>query len=78
MAAELCALNLFFGRGNELQMYHGNILLMDNKHSKLFVVKQPNYADLCLKCNKMRLVAGLMRSPRPPSRNGGSTSNLVR
>jgi len=76
MAAKLCALNLFFGLGNELQMYHGNILSMDNKHSKLFVVKQPNYADLCLKCNKIRLAAGLMRSPRPPSqwciaKNGG-------
>ena len=29
--AKLCALNLFFGRDNELQICHGNILLMDNK-----------------------------------------------
>ena len=33
-AAKLCALNLFIGRNNELQLhvYHGNFLLMDNKH----------------------------------------------
>ena len=40
MAAKLCALNLFFGRDNELQIYHGNLLLMDNKQRKLFVIKQ--------------------------------------
>ena len=40
MAGKLCALNLFFGRDNELQIYHGNFLLMDNKHRKLFVIKQ--------------------------------------
>jgi len=34
-AAKLCALNHFFGRDNELQTYHGNVILMDNKHSKL-------------------------------------------
>jgi len=40
-AAKLCALNRFFlGRDNELQLHHGNILLMDNKHRKLFVIKQ--------------------------------------
>ena len=39
-AAKLCALNLFFGRDNELQIYHGNFLLLDNKHRKLFVIKQ--------------------------------------
>jgi len=30
--AKLCALNLFFGRDNELKIYHGNFLIMDNKH----------------------------------------------
>jgi len=35
-----CALNLFFGRHNELQPYHEHFLLMDNKHRKLFVIKQ--------------------------------------
>ena len=37
-----CVLKIFlFGRDNESQMYHGNFLtLMDNKHRKLFVVKQ--------------------------------------
>jgi len=39
-AAKLCALNLFFGRDNELQVYHGNFLLMDNKHMKVIVNKQ--------------------------------------
>ena len=29
----------FFGRYNELQIYHGNFLLMDIKHRKLFVIK---------------------------------------
>jgi len=38
-AAKLCVLNLFFGRYNELQIYHGNFLLMDSKHRKLFVIK---------------------------------------
>jgi len=40
MAAKLCALDLLFGRDNELRIYHGNFHLMDNKHSKLFVIKQ--------------------------------------
>jgi len=39
---------LRFGRDSELQIYHGNFLLMDNKHRKLFVVKQLKGANLCL------------------------------
>ena len=39
-AAKLCALNLFFGLDNELQTCHGDFLLMDSKHGKLFVVEQ--------------------------------------
>ena len=39
-AAKLCTLDLFFGRDNELQIYHGNVLLMDNKQRELFVIKQ--------------------------------------
>ena len=36
-----CALNIFFGRDNELQIYHGIFLLIiDNKHRKLIVIKQ--------------------------------------
>ena len=42
-AARLCALNLFFGRVSELQIYRGNFLLMDNKHGKLFVIKQSKW-----------------------------------
>ena len=72
----MCALNIFFGRVNELQIYHGNFLLMDNKHRKSFVIKQSKgcTANLCLKCTKMRLAAELcpdpLRSPRPSSRDG--------
>jgi len=33
--AKLC-----FSTGNELQICHGNFLLMDNKHGKLFVIQQ--------------------------------------
>jgi len=36
------ALNLFFGRASELQIYHGNILLVDNEHRKSFVTEQSN------------------------------------
>ena len=39
MAAKLCALNIYFDRDNKLQIYHGNFLLMDNKHRKLFIKK---------------------------------------
>jgi len=35
---KLWAVNLFFGRENELQIHHGNFYLMDNKHRKLFVI----------------------------------------
>jgi len=55
-AAKLCALNVFFGRDNELQIYHGNFLLMDNKHRQLFVIKQ---SKGCKFMPKIRLVAGL-------------------
>jgi len=41
-AAKSAALNLFFGRNSELQIYHGNFL-MDNKHMKLFVIKQSKW-----------------------------------
>jgi len=42
-AAKWRALNLesfFLGWENELQIYHGNFLLMDNKRRQLLVVKQ--------------------------------------
>ena len=75
-AAKLCA--LIFDRDNELQIYHRNFLLMDNKHSKLFVIKNQKGANLRLKCIKMCLTAShcpdplgeLMRSPRPTSQSG--------
>ena len=39
-AAKLCAVDLFFGRDNELQIRHANLLLMDNKRRKLFAIEQ--------------------------------------
>ena len=74
-----CSPMFFFGRGNELQIYHRNILLVDNKHWKLFVIKQSKCANLCLKCTKIRLAARLrpthwgerMHSSRPHRPNGG-------
>jgi len=75
---KLCALNLFFGRVKELQVYRENFLLMHNKHRKLFVTE----------CTKMRLAAGLHPDPlgellqsalpqaaKPPSYNGWPASN---
>ena len=53
-AAKLCDLNLFFG-WDEFQIYHGNFLLMDNKHRELFAIKQSKGANLCLKCTIIRL-----------------------
>jgi len=45
-AANLCALNLL-GRDNELQIYHGNFLLMDNKHRKLFLLSRVKRVQIC-------------------------------
>jgi len=42
-AAELCALNHFIGLDNELQIHHGKFSLMNNKHRKLFVIKQSKW-----------------------------------
>jgi len=36
----------FFGWDNELQIYHRNFLLMDNKHRKSFVIKQSKQCKL--------------------------------
>jgi len=33
----------FFGRDNELHIYHRNFLLMDTEHKKLFVIKQSKW-----------------------------------
>ena len=37
----------FFRSCNELQTYHGNFLLMDNKHRKLFVITQSKGLQIC-------------------------------
>jgi len=50
--------NPFLGRYNELQIYHGNFLLMDNKHRKLFVISNQKDANICLKCTEIHLPAG--------------------
>jgi len=40
-----CVLKIFFfGRDNELQIYHGNFLLMYDKHRKLFVKRVQIFA----------------------------------
>jgi len=44
-AAKLCAVDLFFGRDNELQIRHANLLLIDNKRKKLFVIEQSDCAN---------------------------------
>jgi len=63
----------FCSRGSESQIYHGNFLLMDSKHRKLFVIKQSKGCRfMSKKCTKIHLAAGLcpdplgelMRSPR--------------
>jgi len=55
----LCALNLFFDRDKELQIYHGNFLLMDNKHRKLFVIKQTKGRKFMPKMHQNLSAAGL-------------------
>ena len=81
-AAKLCALDLFFDRDSELQIYHGNFLLMHNRHRKLFVIKQPKGSKFMPKIHQntfgSRALPGpvggglmQMHSRRPSSRNGG-------
>ena len=65
-------LNLFFCRDNELQICHGNFLLMDNKHKKLFVIKQSKGCKYMSKMHQNTFGGReLMRSPGSPSQNGG-------
>jgi len=52
--AKLCALNLFFGEDNDSQIYHGNFLLMDNKHRKLFVIKQSKVCKFMYRMHRYR------------------------
>jgi len=62
-AAKFCALSLFFSRDNELQTYHGNFLLMDNKHRKLFVTEQSKGRKFMPKCTEIRLAYALPQTP---------------
>ena len=85
-AAKLCALNLHFCPDNGLHIYHGNVLLMDNKHMKLLVIKQSKGCILCLQCTKIRLTAGLrpdplrelMRSPTSQPQWGPTSNQMER
>ena len=73
-AAKLCALNLFFRPDNELQICHGNFLLMDNKRRKLFVIRQSKGCKFLPKMRQNTLAhtrQGAYALPRSPSRNGG-------
>jgi len=67
---------------HQLQIYHGNILLMDNKHRKVFVIKQSKGCKFMPKIHQntfgSRALPGpvggglmQMHSRRPSSRNGG-------
>ena len=66
----------FFGRDSELQIYHRNFLIVDNKHRKLFAIKQSKRCKCVPKMHQNTFggragsLRELMRSPRPPSRNG--------
>jgi len=80
-AAKLCALNLIFRRGQWLQIYRGNDILMDNKYRKLFEIKQSNGCRFILKMQQNTFcgrappgpAGGAYALPRPPSRNGRHT-----
>jgi len=41
------------GQKYTLEIYHGNILSMENKHSKCFIVKQSKGSNLGLKCARI-------------------------
>ena len=51
----------FFSTTNYRYISHGNFLLVDNKHKKLFVIKQSNGANLCLKWTRIRWGSGRTR-----------------
>jgi len=72
MTAKLCALNIFFQPGNELEIYHGNILLTDNEHRKLFVIKQSKGCRFMPKMYQ-NAFGGLEELMHTPSRNGEPT-----
>ena len=78
-AAKLRALNLFWP-SNELQIYHRDILSVDNKHRKLFVIKQSRGCKLMPKMRLITFGGWVPPGPSgeayasfmpPPSRNGG-------
>ena len=60
----MCTLDLFFGWYSELEIYHENFLLVDNKHRKLFVIQQSK------KCKFMRKVHKSTFGGRAPEREG--------
>ena len=57
----------FFGRDNELHIFHGNYLLMDNKHRKLFVITQSEGRKFMPKMHQNTL--GGRAPPRPAGGN---------
>ena len=70
---------IFFGRGSELQMHQGNILWLNNKHMKLFVIKQSKGCKFTPRIHQNtfgghappRAAGGCAPHPKPHSRNGG-------
>ena len=62
-AAKWCALSLFFSRNSGLQIYHENFLLMDNKHGKLFIIKQSIGCKFMLKRRQNTFGGRALRGP---------------
>ena len=61
----------FFSRDNELQIYHDNVLLMDDKHGKLFVIRQRKACKFVPEMNRNTL-----GSQAPPGPAGGGAYSL--
>ena len=57
-AAKSCALNLFFGRDMNYKYITETFLLMDNRHRKLFVIRQSEGCRFMPKMNRNVLAAG--------------------
>jgi len=81
-AAILCALSLFFPPGHELQIYHGNVLVVDNKRIKLLVIEQSEGCRFVPEMHQSRfggrapsgLAGGACALPQAPSRSRGPAS----
>ena len=72
-------INHFLTEAMNYEIHHGNFLLMDNKHNKLFIIKQSKWCKFMLKMHQNifgvralpRPAGGAYMLPRHPCRNGG-------